>query len=159
MHSVQASPRSQVGSISAHTLVSVLESIWEDPPRKKACKTHHTEPLRYTKTHQSRALYHMPMAQEPSYEYRLFKKVQLYDHLFYYEPEVYYNLRPYELDPRYHRHCYTVVPRLSTIIRSSKIIVQRNHHQAKVKNPLECINNRLMRSNGRHTSSSSEDPP
>ena len=42
---------------------------------------------------------------------------------------------------------YTVVPRLTTTIRSRKIAVKRNRHQTK-KKPLECIENRSMRSNG-----------
>ena len=38
---------------------------------------------------------------------------------------------------------YTVVPRLMTLIHSSKIAVERNPCQAKIKNPLKYIENRF----------------
>ena len=46
---------------------------------------------------------------------------------------------------------YTVVPRLTTLIRSSEITVERKRHKAKFKKPLKCIKTRLMHSNGLKT--------
>ena len=46
---------------------------------------------------------------------------------------------------------YTVVPRITTLIRSSEIAVEHKRRNAKIKKPLKGIKTRLMHSNGLKT--------
>ena len=48
-------------------------------------------------------------------------------------------------------HAYTVLPRITTLIRSSEIAVESKRRNAKIKSPLKRIKTRLMRSNGLET--------